>query len=1472
MNPVRASLRYPQVAITIAGILFLAGLYALFTMPRREDPKITIHAGIVSAAYPGATAEQVEDQVTQKIEQRLFRFEEVRRERTYSTTRNGVVVIHVELNKEFKDTDRFWSKLRLEMAQLKATELPAGVRGPAVDSDFGDTVAMLIAVHGSSYGPRELKDYAQRVEDALRVIPAVSKIKRIGDQEEEIDISTSSERLAQYGVTTQKMMQAFAGRNTVAYAGRVPAEQNKVPVEIDGTYKTENEVRRTMVDISPSGQPVYVDDFAEVKRVYKDPSQYVRINGAPAILLSVEVHDGYNIVDAGQALRKTLKALEGSLPPDVKLDLVADQPGVVSQRILDFFREFGIAIVAVILVTMLLLPLRTALVSAIAIPVTVSITFAALDALGIELQQVSISSLIVVLGMVVDDAIVIADNYMELLDRKMSVEEASWKCATQMAVPVLTATLTIIGSFLPILFLVTGPMGEFIGSLPVAVAVSLGTSFVVAMLLTPLAAHTFIKKGLTHPEFEEAGGAHKLALLDYMQTVYNRTIVWAMERKQQVLIGGVIAVIAGVGILAMVPKLLFPLAERNQFVMDIWLPEGSRIEATDTAVGRIEATLHREPLVASYTGFLGGSAPRFYYNVNPEEPASNYAQIVVNTRAVKGTPELVAALREKLAQSAPEAKVLVKQLQQGQPMEAPIEIRVVGPDATILNTLGNNIEEILRHTQGATYIHTDWHEDAWQMGVKVRQEEANRLGLTSAAIAQQLAGGFEGAPLTTYWEGDRGVDLVLRIDPTDRQSFDDLAETYVTSPVTGAKVPLEAVASLAPEWQPGRIVRRNGVRTLTVRAFPDGTMLASDVLARARKQVERLQLPSGYRIEYGGELQNEIETYSELQLALMASLVLIFLVLLLQFRTLSDPLIVMMAFPLALPGAALGLFVTHNTFGFTAFVGIVSLGGLAVRNSIILIDYVHERMKQGIGLEQAALEAGERRLRPIFLTTMAAAVGVTPMILSGSSLWSPMASAIAFGLVGSMFSTLVVIPVLFVVAHTPGGWRTLFAGMKKRSAATVGTALLMGAIVTGAARGETKKLTLAEAVDLAHKQNPTVKLAVLRTREMDARLSQARANYFPVVANTSLATHLGDKAQLTLPMGALGIYPVAGPIPGTTVQVPLGNQDSIVASTTAEQPITQMFKIHAGVRVASAEARLARDDAKRAQDEVTLNVKRLYYQLLVSEKQKQAAELEIAAGEARLTEARNAVDAGAVLELKALEGRAQVAEAKHQLETLKDGIGDMEAELNDLMGLPPETDLELAVPEEERDDERTDLVMLALKQSPDVASARDAVAKAKAGLAAARAEYIPGIGGYADYLYQNGAPLMSHNNGAVGVKVDWTLVEFGKRAATVRERKAQVAEAEENLIHVESRVRIETEKQARRLRRADSGLAAAREALAARKEMRRITADQVEAKTANKSALMEAEAGQAAAEATMLQAEMEKDTARAELVRTLGEE
>jgi outer membrane protein TolC len=1013
-------------------------------------------------------------------------------------------------------------------------------------------------------------------------------------------------------------------------------------------------------------------------------------------------------------------------------------------------------------------------------------------------------------------------------------------------------------------------MGEFIRALPITVALSLSISYLVAMFLTPMMSKAFIRTGLKSSEHGDSETPAKPSILDRMQRDYNRIIGKAMQHKKAVLVSTVIAFAGGVGLMMLVPQHLFPTAEREQFVIDVWLPEGTKIESTDATVRRIEADLAQEPVVKNYTSFIGSSFPRFYYNVNPQIPASNYAQILVNTNSVDKTPELVYALRDKLRGAAPEAMVVVKECQQGDVMESPVEVRIVGDDAATLESIGNKVQDILRHTPGATYINTDWHEESLEAGVHVRDEVANRLGLTNEAIADQLASGFDGLPAATAWEGDRKLDIKLRLYPAERQDFRDVTNMYVISPVTGARVPLDAVASLEPEWQPGRIVRRNGVRTLTVRAFPVKGQLASNILDLARKQIDAMPLPPGYRIDYGGEHEIQLDAFGQLQVALATSIVLIFLILLFQFRTLTDPLVVMTALPLAIPGAALGLFLTRNTFGFTAFIGVVSVGGLVVRNAIILIQFIHQRMAEGVPLEEAALEAGERRLRPIFLTTMAAAVGVVPMIISGSTMWSPMASVIAFGLVGSMIFTLIAIPVLFVVVHS-----------KQVKRAAIAVPLLLLLVGTHSARAQSKVVTLDEAIHLATEQNSLVKMARDKAKEADGRVTQARANYFPVVTNQSLATRLNQTESLEIPKGALGNYSATGPLPGNNVSIELGKQQAFLSTTGAAQPITQMFKIHAGVSVAHADAAAAHSDVLQASNEVALNVKTLYYHLLSAERRKHALELRIQAGEQSLDEARKGVESGVVLEEKVLDGEAQLAEARHALGSVDDAIDDMEVQFDDLLGLPLATECELTDPDHGNGPSPTatpaaatisveQLESEALDNNPAVISARHLVEKARAGVNAAHAEYIPDVTGIAQNIHQNGAPLLPTNTEVIGFQSQWTISEFGKRTGLVHERKSQLAEAEENLQHTENQLRIDIEKELRKLNRTSDELDAAQRLVKDRTEMLRIVEDQVHSSTANVSALRDAEAQLADAQAQLFDAEMDRAIAQAELDRTEG--
>ena len=835
-----------------------------------------------------------------------------------------------------------------------------------------------------------------------------------------------------------------------------------------------------------------------------------------------------------------------------------------------------------------------------------------------------------------------------------------------------------------------------------------------------------------------------------------------MNRKWLAFTLGGCAFAFGVMLFALVPQQFFPSAERDQFVIDVWMPQGTRIEATDAVMGRIEKALGSSKGVAHYATFVGQSAPRFYYNVNPQQPDGAYGQFIVNTASVKDTDRLVKELRPSLAALAPEAMVIVKELQQGAQTEAPIEVRISGDDIGELKRLGEKVQGILESVSNSQYVYRDYFNDSYMVDVKVNDELANRLGITDASVSQTLSGAFDGAAVSTFWEGDRPVTIKLRLDQASRSNFADIGNTYLNSELTRARVPLRAVAQLAPEWQTSRIVRRNGVRTLTIRAFAKPGHYASKILEEAMPQIKALQLPAGYRIDYGGEKDNQDETFPQMLVALAISLVAIFLVLLVQFRNISDPLVVMASIPLTLFGAILGLIITHNPFGFTAFMGLISLCGIVVRNGIILVDYCNERVAEGETLEQAAREAGARRLRPIFLTTMAAAVGVTPMIISGSSLWSPLASVIAFGLIFSMFFTLLVVPVIFVAVKS----RSIKEGSSKPAAAVTAVIALCVLLAAGreaSAEPVKHSLTLSQAVELALKQNSVLKIARSKVTENDQKIVSARAQYFPLLSNNTKLLALSDKQLVTIPAGSLGNVD-GGPFPNNDVKLNQGRSTILYSETTLAQPTTQLLKIHEANQIARADRGIAEAELTKSANETVLAVHQLYYALLVAYKERDAAQASLTAAQENLRETGEAVKAGNLLDVAVTSAKANLLQGRQALIAAENNISDVTSELNDLLGLPSDTILdvtEAGLPE---------LTELAKDQSYEEArarngellAARETLEKSRHAVRAARYEYIPDVTIFAKHGYQDGAPFVDKNVGIFGAEVDLEHLRLGE--------------------------------------------------------------------------------------------------------------
>lgn len=1008
INFIEAAMKYKQVTFVITGMLLLLGLYSLLNMPRSEDPKIDPPVAMVYAFYPGANELQMEKQVTDKLEQYLFSFEEVDKAKTKSQTKDGSVFVTVQLNANVKDRKKFWATLQHGLNTVLHANIPSGVMGPVVNSNFGDVTAQIIAVSSPSRSYAELEAYVDQMEDVLKTIPEVSKINRSGGQRQQIYVTIDDKKLNQYGFDLSTIVRTLQSQNVTGYSGEMTINSNTIPIFTNSQYKTEADIANQIIYTTPQGTVVRLKDIAEIKRRYEEESSFIRIGNNKVMLVTTEMQPGNNIVAFGKKVDEKLAQFKKTLPGDVKFDTIVDQPKVVDESISHFMVEFGLAILSVIIVVMLLLPIRVAAVSSVAAPIAILITFGIMYIMGVELHQVSLAALIIVLGMVVDNAIVVVDNYVEKLDEGITPWTAAWQAAKQLSVPIFTATLAIIFAFAPLAIFMNGITKDFMASLPITVAIALITSMLVALLLTPYMSYIFIKKGLKH---QVSDRPPKISLLDRLQNVFNAGAEFCFRWPKATMAAAVVAVLLSFVTAGQVSQEFFPTSERNQFNIEVWMPNGTALAKTEKTVRGIEAILTKDKRVVGTASFVGTSSPRFQSSYAPEIPRRNFAQIFITTESAKATDEIVHEYRKKFEGFVKDGYVRFRQLsfQEG----SPIAIRVIGTDLNNQKRIATQIENILKQAKGTNWVHRDYEDDYLGADLEIKEDVAARLGIQNQAITQTLGAGLKGFAVSQLWEGNKPVDIFLRLDSNNRKDFNVLGNIHLST-VYGTKVPLKEVAELKPSWHTGVIAHRNGIRTLTVLSEAQNGIRSSEILKTVRPAIDKLKLPEGITLQYGGDAESSSENQPGMMTALGVSLVLIFITLLFQFKSFGKSLIILATFPLSLLGAFLGLYVTGNPMGMTAFMGIISLIGIVVRNGIILVDYADELVKDhGYTIKAAALASAKRRMRPIFLTSAAAAVGVVPMIAGKSPLWAPLGSVLAFGLIVSMILTLFVVPVLY---------------------------------------------------------------------------------------------------------------------------------------------------------------------------------------------------------------------------------------------------------------------------------------------------------------------------------------------------------------------------------------------------------------------------------------------------------------------------
>lgn len=1260
-DSIEAAMRNHNIVILISIILMAIGVVALFKMPRNEFPQFTIRQGVIVGVYPGATSAEVEDQLTKVVENYIFGYQEVKKAKTYSYSREGIMYIFVELNDDVKNADQFWSKLKHGLTELKMT-LPSGVLALVANSDFGDTSALLITLSSDTKSYKELEQNLKKLEAECRKIPATSKIKHFGLQKEKIYINVKPELLNEYNIKTLSLLGSYQMNGMVNYAGVLKDGKNNLAVHLPANFESEKDLADQIVYSDPLGNVVRLKNIATIERRYEDPDNYIKQNGGKTILLSLEMQPGNNIVEFGKDVDKAIETFKKTCPDDIKVAKISELPKYVDDSVSNFMNEFMIAIIAVILITMLLLPLRVASVAGITVPISVLITLAFLYFFGIELHTVSLASLILVLGMIVDNSIVVIDNHVEKLDHGMSVWHASIKSAKELFIPILTATLAIIAIYVPLGLMIPGTAGEFLQTIPIVVSTALILSIVVATLLVPYLNYVFIKKGLKNTERK------RKTFLDWLQEKFDGLLEKSFRHPKLIVGSGIIIVIVSIVLFKNIDQQLFPELERNQFAVEIYLPTGSSLESTAAVVDSMEAVLLKDKRVTNVTSFVGTSSPRFQVAYAPNMPASNYGQLLINTISDKATRGIVNDYSEKYANYFENAhvkfKVLALQLN-----KAPIEVRITSDSIKDIRSVEKQVYEILKNTQHIAWYRTDWDQMQQNIKVDLDRDKANRLGYTKGFVATSLMVGLDGIPLTTIWENDYPVEVRLTQEDDDKKGINTLENQYITSLSSFTATPLRSFASLSPEWTEGTIAHRNGTPTLTIFIDNDITGIAAKMFDEIRPQVDNLKLPEGTSINYGGDFEGQVEVFIPMAIALIISIVIIFFIILFQFKKIKLSLLIMSTMILTLPGAVFGLKLIGYPFSITAFVGISSLCGMVVRNGIILIDYARElrELDRKMTIKEAAIAAGKRRMRPIFLTSAAASVGVVPMIISRSPLWGPLGTVICFGLLFSMVLTLFILPILYSWMYSDkpqkSGFWSVPAKFPLRKMAK-GSLMLLVVLFGVTTKVEAQTLSLDSCKALALENNRKIKEAEINLCISEEQKKAAFTNYFPKVS--AMAVGLKSSDYLLKAKTPEMNFPVYDGNPANLLNptqfayIPSMSIDLMdymnTAAITVAQPIFTGGRIFNGNRLAKTAIEINKEQETLTEIEVLAKTEELYWTIVSLNEKNKTLELYKQLLDTLERDVNVAYKAGLVQRTDLLKVQLKMNEIEVNLMKLNDGI------------------------------------------------------------------------------------------------------------------------------------------------------------------------------------------------------------------------
>lgn len=1049
-NHIEAAMRNHGIVFFVMTALIAFGIYSLPHLNKDEFPQFTIRQGVIAAIYPGATAQEIEEQVTKPLERFLFTYQEINKESTHSVTEDGIVYVFADLRQDVTNNDEVWGKIRAGLDLFKKTSLPQGVLQIVVIDDFGNTSSMLLAVESSQRTPRELEQFAYELTDQLRTIPEMGNIKVLGLQREEVAVTIDVERLSAYGIDQTALLTELTLQGFRTIGGTLSNDNGETLIHVDIPYQSEYELGEQIVFADPlSGSTIRLKDIAKIERRYAKPEKYVeyfegaginnsgnllakgeelkaRIKGKAkkntdaiggknsCLIISMEMYPGNNIVSFGKKVEAILDKARETYPQDLEFHRITDQPKVVNESVISFLKDLVLSILVVIVVMLMLFPLRTALVASTGVPVCIAICFGLMYLVGIELNTVTLAALIVVLGMIVDDSVIVIDGYTDLLEKGHSSWYSASVSTKQLFIPMALATCSISGMFFPMTGIITGPLGEFVQLFPWAVAFALTASIFYAVWVIPYLSTRFIRPRNSQEMnlFERIQNR----FFGKLQEGYTKLLGLCFRWPAATITLTIILVGLGGFIFTRLNVQMMPKAERACFAVEIHLTEGSSLDETAHICDSLANVMQQDKRIKSITSFVGQASPRFHATYTPQMAKKSYAQFIVNTISQDATSEILNEYTQRYENAFSNAYVRFKQMDY-QAVKNPLEVYVKGSDLDQMETIADSIKRFLSSQPEMTWVHSDYDETVQNVKITLNADEASQLGISQSRLSLYLSSMMGGQTLTSIWEDDYKIPVVLYTEGIDTIDYQSIGDQLIPTSYPGVWVPLRQVATIEPDWHHATIARRNSVRTITIGGDLRGKTPQPILQHRTEKYINEHimpNLPEGISISYGGLTSVNNSVIPELVLSVVAALLVLFVLLLYHFGKISIAVLSLSMSILCLFGACLGLWIFKLDFSITAILGVVSLIGIIVRNAIIMYEYAESlRKEKHYTARMAAFEAGLRRMRPIFLTSATTALGVIPMIIAHTSLWMPMGVVICFGTIFTLPLVVTVLPVLY---------------------------------------------------------------------------------------------------------------------------------------------------------------------------------------------------------------------------------------------------------------------------------------------------------------------------------------------------------------------------------------------------------------------------------------------------------------------------